>query len=76
MKTNWFKPWGWCYRPTHPVGYVVALGALAFCLNTFCAIDRQSHSAADTLYRCYPFAAPTFLGLMWIAARTSHGTKD
>ncbi len=45
--------------------------AAAFCVQSFVAIDRHSHSATDTLYHFYPLAAPTFLGLMWLASRTS-----
>ena len=71
MKQLWFKRWGWVYRPVHPLGFVVALAALAFVVQVFFAVDRNSHSASDTLYRFYAFAAPTFLGLMWIASRTS-----
>ena len=67
----WFKKWGWLYRPVHPLGYAIALAALVFVVQVFLAIDRQSHSVTDTLYRFYPYAVPTFLGLMWIAARTS-----
>ena len=67
----WFKRWGWLYRPVHPLGYAAALAALAFIIQVFLAIDRQSHSVTDTLYRFYTYAAPTFLGLMWIASRTS-----
>ena len=67
----WFKRLGWFYRPVHPLGFVVTLAALAFVAQVFLAVDRQSHSATDTLYRVYPFAATTFLGLMWIASRTS-----
>jgi hypothetical protein len=71
MQQIWFKRWGWFYRPIHPLGFVVTFAALAFVVQVFFAIDRQSHSVTDTLYRFYPFAAPTFLGLMWIAGRTS-----
>ena len=71
MSSHWFKRWGWFYRPVHVLGFVVTFAALAFCVNVFLAIDRHSHSATDTLYRFYTFAAPTFLGLMWIASRTS-----
>jgi hypothetical protein len=67
----WFKRWGWFYRPVHPLGFAAALAALVFVVQVFFAIDRQSHSVTDTLYRLYTYAAPTFLGLMWIASRTS-----
>jgi hypothetical protein len=67
----WFKRWGWFYRPVHLLGWITTLAAVAFVVQVFEAIDRQSHSVTDTLYQFYTFAAPTFLGLMWIASRTS-----
>lgn len=67
----WFKRFGWFYRPVHVLGWIIALAALAFTVQVFVAIDRQSHSVTDTLYHFYAYAAPTFLGLMWIASRTS-----
>ena len=67
----WFRRWGWIYRPVHPLGFVVTLAALAFAGQVLIWSDRRSHSTPDTLYHWYPFAAPTFLGLMWIASRTS-----
>ena len=68
---HWFKRWGWFYRPVHPFGFVTALAALAFVVQVFIALDRQAHSVTDLLYHFYAFAAPTFLGLMWIGSRTS-----
>ncbi len=67
---RWFRPWGWIYLPVHPLGFLVLIAALAFAGQVFVWSDRHSHSIADTLYHWYPFAAPTFLGLMWIASRT------
>ena len=67
----WFKRWGWFYRPVHVLGWFTALAAGAFLVNVFVVIDAQSHSVTDTLYRFYVFAAPTFLGLMWIGSRAS-----
>ena len=72
----WFKRWGWFYRPVHPLGYVAAVAALAFAVQVFLAIDHQSHSVTDTLYRFYTYAAPTFLGLMWLASRTSDENRS
>ena len=71
VPSPWLKRWGWLYRPVHPLGFVATLVALAFVVQLFVAIDRQSHSVSDTLYRFYAYAAPTFLGLMWVASRTS-----
>jgi hypothetical protein len=71
VPTPWFRRFGWIYRPVHLFGWIVTLAALAFVVQVFVAIDRQSHSVTDTLYRFYPYAAPTFLGLLWLASRTS-----
>lgn len=71
MTLQWFKRWGWVYRPISVMGWIASVAAAAFCVNVFVAIDRHSHSGSDTLYGFYTYAAPTFLGLMWIASRTS-----
>ena len=71
VQTLWFKRWGWFYRPVSPCGFVAALAALAFVVQVFRALDARSHSVTDTLYQFYAYAAPTFLGLMWIGSRTS-----
>jgi len=66
----WFRRWGWFYRPVHPLGWITALAALAFVTQVFVALNAQVHSVTDLLYQFYVFAAPTFLGLMWIGSRT------
>ena len=75
MTRRWFTPLGWIYLPVTLEGFFVTALALAFCANTFWAIDRHSHSVTDTLYGIYPFWAPTILGLLWIASKTS-GAKE
>ncbi|MBP6506541.1 MAG: hypothetical protein KA257_03155 [Opitutaceae bacterium] len=67
----WFKRWGWFYRPIHVLGWIASCVALAFLLHIFVVLDAQAHSVTDLLYHFYVFAAPTFLGLMWIGSRTS-----
>ena len=71
MKLTWFKPWGWIYRPVSWQAVIVILLALAFCVNVFIAIDRNSHSVSDTLYGIFPFVVPTLMILNWIASKTS-----
>lgn len=72
----WFKRWGWFYRPVHPVGFVIALIALAFLANVFVALDAQARSVSDLFYHFYVYAAPTFLGAMWIASRASEDARS
>jgi hypothetical protein len=70
MKIQWFKRLGWFHVPISLPGTIVALGALAFCVQVFLAVDRKSHSASDTLYGVFPFFTCAFLLYDWIAART------
>ena len=72
MKTPWFKRLDWFYLPVSLPGVVIALAALAFCVQVFFAIDRKSHSVSDTLYGVFPFFAYAFLLLDWLDGRTSN----
>jgi hypothetical protein len=70
IEMRWFRPIGLLFVPASPTGWLLCAGALAFCGNTFWAIDRHSHSASDTLYGIFPFCVPALLVLAWIADRT------
>lgn len=67
---QWFRPMGLLFRPASIAGWLLILIALAFCVQVFITVDRHSHSASDTLYGIFPFWAPTFLALAWVADRT------
>ena len=69
MNRPWFRQWGWIYRPVSVAGVVITLLFLAFCVNVFTAVDRQSHSVSDTLYGIFPFWVPAFLVWVWIAQK-------
>ncbi|MBM3908054.1 MAG: hypothetical protein FJ363_08235 [Gemmatimonadetes bacterium] len=66
-----FRRFGWFHLPVSAAGFVITVGALAFCVQVFLAVDRQSHSVSDTLYGVYPFIIPTLLLLDWVGSRTS-----
>ena len=69
--TVWFKPWGWIYRPTTWQGILISLLTLAFCVQVFFAVDRNSHSVSDTLYGIFPYVVPGVMLLYWVASKTS-----
>ena len=69
MKIQWFKRLGWFHVPISLPGMIITLAALAFCVQVFLAVDRNSHSASDTLYGVFPFLAGAFLLHDWIASR-------
>jgi len=71
MKNAWFKRFVWFYLPVSVPGALIALAALAFCVQVFLAVDRHSHSASDTLYGVFPYFVCCFLVVDWIAARTN-----
>ena len=71
MKKSWFKEWGLIYYPVSWQGFILTILALAFCVQVFFAVDRNSHSISDTLYGVFPFIVPTLLILGWIASKTS-----
>jgi len=70
-KSVWFEAWGWIYRPVTWQGFGVSLLALAFCVQVFVVVDRNSHSVSDTLYGIYPFILPTLMLLYWVATKSS-----
>jgi hypothetical protein len=72
MRMKWFRQWGWLYVPSSVPGAVICVTTIAFCVSVFLAIDRQSHSASDTLYHIFPFFTCAFLLWDWIGARTSN----
>ena len=67
---QWFRPAGLLFVPASAIGWLLCVGALGFCVNTFLAIDRNSHSVSDTLYGVFPYWVPALLVLGWIADRT------
>lgn len=71
----WFRRIGWFHVPVSVPGGIVTVGALAFCVQVFIAIDRNSHSVTDTLYGVYPFIISTLLLLDWVAGRTSEARR-
>ena len=66
-----FTPLGPTYRPSGLAGWLLTALALAFVLNCFVAIDRNSHSVSDTFYGLFPYAGVTFLLWDWLARRLS-----
>ena len=70
-RKSWFNKWGWIYLPKSWEGVLITVLALIFAIHIFLAVDAVSHSVSDTLYGIFPFWAPTFLGWLWIASKTS-----
>ena len=70
-KTRWFNAWGWVYRPISWQGWLILGLGVVFCAQVFLAVDRNSHSASDTLYGFFPYLVSTLTLLYWVAAKTS-----
>jgi hypothetical protein len=67
---RWFRPAGWLFIPVSVPGAAVVVGAVAFCVQVFVAVDRRSHSVSDTLYGVFPYFALMFLLVDWVASRS------
>lgn len=76
MTREWFRPWGWIYRPVSWQAVVVLAMAGIFCVQVFVAIDRRSHSVSDTLYGIFPFVVPCLMLVNWLASKTSRAGLD
>jgi hypothetical protein len=75
MSRRWFAPWGWIHRPATWQGALIVLSALAFCVQVFVAVDRQSHSVSDTLYGIFPYVVPCLIVLEWIASKMARDRR-
>ena len=71
MKQVWFKKMGWVYWPTHVMGVVVTLLAIAFMVPVVMAAGRSAHSVTDELYEIFVFATCTAFWWKWVAEKTS-----
>lgn len=70
-----FRTYGWLYRPISIIGWCVSIITIAFNVNVFLAIDRQSHSVSDTLYGFYPYCVSSLTVLFWIAFKSISNNK-
>jgi len=68
---NWFKKRSWVYLPASLAGWIVTLATLSLILWVFTAVDRNSHSASDTLIGVFPYAVSFLVIAGWIAHNTS-----
>ena len=71
MKQTWFKKLGWVYLPTHVMGVIVSLLAIAFMVPVVIAADRSGHSVTDELYEIFLFGTCTAFWWKWVAEKTS-----
>ncbi|HTR31334.1 MAG TPA: hypothetical protein VMH27_18810 [Puia sp.] len=69
--TIWFKRIGWVYFPTHVMGVLISLLAIAFLVPVFIAVDRHSHSVSDELYNLFVYTTCTAFWWKWVAEKTS-----
>ncbi len=71
MQSMWFRKWGPVYVPSSLVGWLLSLITIAIAAADFIAVDRNSHSASDTLIGAGPMIGVLFLLLFLLAVRSS-----
>jgi hypothetical protein len=75
MNRAWFKELGWVYRPASRQAWILTVLTVLFCVNVFMAVDRQSHSASDTLYGIFPYWVCALAILNWVAGKSCRRTQ-
>lgn len=76
MKMDWFKQMGWIFVPVSWAGYGITFLTIFFCVRTFTAIDRHSHSVSDALYGVFPYVISAFVVFFWVAGHTCVDKKS
>ena len=66
-----FRKSKYLHIPVSLAGYLIWLIAVVFLVTVFIAVDKDSHSASDSLYGIFPYFASTFLLIEWFASKTS-----
>ena len=74
MSAKWFKKQAG-YIFLYPCGNSAYCSDISFLYNDFTAVDRNSHSNSDTLYRIFPYFVSAFTILFWIASNKSGEAK-
>jgi len=72
MKQRWFKRRGWIYIPVNPLGYIVTGLAIIFIVPVVLAIDRNTYSITDELYKIFIYGTCIAFWWKWVADKTSH----
>ena len=70
MLTNLFKKTGWFYWPCSISGWIIFIIYAAVAVQFFIAIDRNSHSASDTLIQFFVYFMALSTLYWWIASNT------
>ena len=70
MKRGWFKKYGWFKFPVSWQGWLVTLFFIASSVWVFIVVDRNSHSASDTLIGVFPWVIIFIVIASWIASNT------
>lgn len=68
---QWFRKWGWLYQPVSISGWLLTAVTVALCIWVFLVVDRNSHSASDTLTGTFPYAMLFIILWNWVAGHTS-----
>jgi hypothetical protein len=71
MNKHWFSSHGWICLPQSWQGLAITASTNVFCVASFVAVDRHSHSVSDTVFGVFPYIVPAFLLLNWVASKTS-----
>lgn len=70
-----FRKTGWIYLPTSFLGLIIGLCAVIVNIWFFVVLDRNSHSASDTLISLLPFMVSIWVIYGFIASNCSENDR-
>lgn len=70
-KGAWFVPVRWSYLPASWQGWLLYVPFIYFLVVTFLMVDRNSHSASDTLIGIVPYWVSAAVVMHWVARHKS-----
>ena len=70
------KKLGWFYKPTSIIGWLITIAAIILCVHDFIAVDRNSHSATDTIYNFMPYGFIYIATWLWVSSKMNKQLKN
>ncbi len=71
QNNKWFTKVRGSYLPKSWQGWLLYVPFVVYLVTVFIAVDRNSHSASDTLYGIFPQWVAAGVVMTWIASKKS-----
>ena len=75
MGREWFKPWGWVYRPSSWQAVALSVVVVGLGVQLVAVSCSRSQSAGDLLLCAFPAVMACLVLLNWVASKTSPASR-